>query len=45
MMKLYETPEFVKIDFLTEDVLGSSIIDTDNTKDPVELGPAIDIFG
>ena len=44
-MKQYEAPEMTKIEFITESVLDSSIISPDNTKDPVELGPAIDIFG
>lgn len=45
MMKLYEAPEVIKIEFVTEDILDSSIIDSDNTGDSVELGPAINIFG
>jgi len=44
-MKHYEAPEAIKIELLTEDILDTSIIDTDNNKDPVELGPSIDIFG
>ena len=44
-MKRYEAPEMIKIEFVTERVLDSSIITPDNTKDPVELGPSIDIFG
>lgn len=45
VMKQYIAPELVKIDFLMEDVLGDSIIDPGDVKDPIEMGPAIDIFG
>ena len=44
-MKEYSSPEMVRIVLLTEDVLDSSIITPDAEKDPVELGPPIDIFG
>ena len=45
-MKQYEAPEMIKIEFLTESILDGSILPPDeNAKDPVELGPSIDIFG
>ena len=45
VMKQYIAPELVKIDFLMEDVLDNSIIDAGDVDDPIEMGPAIDIFG
>ncbi len=44
-MKKYEAPEMIRIELMTENILDGSIIDADNEKDPVELGPPIDIFG
>jgi hypothetical protein len=44
-MKRYEAPEMIKIEFVTERVLDSSIITPDENGDPVVIGPAIDIFG
>lgn len=42
-MKVYEAPDFIKVDLITERILEDSIIDPEN-KDAVDLGPAIDIF-
>lgn len=44
-MKLYETPDFIEIDFSTENVLDGSIVDADKDDTPVVVGPPIDIFG
>lgn len=42
-MKTYEAPDFIKIEFFTESILDGSII-PGGVQDPVEIGPAIDIF-
>jgi len=44
-MKLYEAPEFTKIELYTEDVLalGDSIIDAGGGG-VTDFGPAIDVF-
>ncbi len=44
-MKLYEAPEFTKIEFFTEDVLENSIIDPGDTGGSVEIGklPLVDL--
>ena len=44
-MKKYESPEMIRIEFATESILNNSIIDAENAKDPVEVGPPINIFG
>ena len=44
-MKKYEAPEMIRIEFMTESILDDSIIDAGTEKDPVELGPPLDIFG
>lgn len=44
-MKQYETPDFVKINFATENVLDGSIVDGSGSDNPVVVGPPIDIFG
>lgn len=45
-MKKYETPDFIKIDFSTENVLDGSIVDGGNNKNnPIIVGPPINIFG
>lgn len=44
-MKAYEAPEVIKIEFMTENILDGSIVEAGTDKDPVDLGPAINIFG
>ena len=47
-MKFYETPDFTKVEFFTENVLDGStgvvIGKGEATSDPVEMGK-VDIFG